>query len=185
MSSLFIDTPYLVFQNHETQNDAPLEGSDQEIGILRDLAKEYADIAMDPANAERKEQWRRLNDLESCRPLVWMNEICWNEMNVGDELTTRTTDVVCRRIETAMRRTIYQWRHLQGDMVVEPVFGSPMILRNSGFGIEVKAEISETEKDREIASRHFHNLRLQERGVGGQPAVVVVDWGAMKEHPLR
>ena len=157
MSSLFIDTPYLVFQNHETQNDAPLEGSDQEIGILRDLAKEYADIAMDPANAERKEQWRRLNDLESCRPLVWMNEICWNEMNVGDELTTRTTDVVCRRIETAMRRTIYQWRHLQGDMVVEPMFGSPMILRNSGFGIEVKAEISETEKDREIASRHFHN----------------------------
>jgi hypothetical protein len=157
MSSLFIDTPFLVFQNHETQNDAPLDANDGEIDILRDLARDYAEIASQPANAVRRERWRALNDLESCRPLIWINEICWNEMDVDGELSLRTADPVCRRIETALRRTIYQWRHMPGDMVVEPVFPSPMILRNSGFGIEVEAEVSETQKDREIASRRFHN----------------------------
>ena len=157
MSSLFIDTPYLVFQNHETQNDAPLEAGKSEIAVLRELAQAYAEIAASAVNADRRERWRRLNDLEDCRPLIWMNEICWNEMNVDDELTLRTESEVCRRVETRLRRTIYQWRHMQGDMVVEPVFSSPMILRNSGFGIQVQADVTETEKGREVASRHFQN----------------------------
>jgi len=157
MSSLFIDTPYLVFQNHETQNDAPLEAGDREIAALRELARAYAEIASSPANAERREGWRRLNDLERCRPMVWMNEICWNEMNVDDELTLVTGSEVCRRIETHLRRTIYQWRHMPGDMVVEATFPAPMILRNSGFGIQVQADVAETEKDREVASRRFQN----------------------------
>ncbi|MGA2548182.1 MAG: hypothetical protein ABSF43_16665, partial [Rectinemataceae bacterium] len=166
MSSLFIDTPYLVFQNHETQNDAPLEAGDRDIEILRELALVYAEIASQPVNVLRREQWRRLNDLESCRPLIWMNEICWNEMDVEGELALRTAGPVCRRIETALRRTIYQWRHMQGDMVVEPVFASPMILRNSGFGIEVEAEVSETQKDREVASRRFHNQLGSDEDIG-------------------
>ena len=157
MSSLFIDTPYLVFQNHETQNDAPLSASAAELGVLRELARRYGLAAADPANAERREQWRRLNDLESCRPLVWMNEICWNEMEVDDELRLQTSSEVCRRIETQLRRTLYQWKHMQGDMVVEPVFPAPYILRNSGFAVEIQADVLETEKEREIASRHFHN----------------------------
>ncbi len=157
MSSLFIDTPYLVFQAHETQVDAPLDARPEEFAVLRELAVRYAEIAADPANRERREQWRRLNDMESSRPLVWMNEICWNEMNVDDELTLRTCGEVSRRIETQLRRTLYQWKHMPGDMVVEPIFPAPYILRNSGFGIEVEADVLETEKDREIASRHFHN----------------------------
>jgi len=157
MSRLFIDTPYLVFQNHDTQNDAPLQASDQEIRLLRGLGKQYAEIASNPMNARRMQEWGRLNNLEPSRPLIWMNEICWNEMNVNDELTMRTTGEVCQRIETMLRRTIYQWNHMQGDMVVEAVVPSPQILRNSGFGIQVQADVIETEKDREIASRHFHN----------------------------
>jgi len=166
MSSLFIDTPYLVFQNHRTQNDAPLEENSSEVGVLRELAKAYAEIASHPANAERREQWRRLNDLEECRPLVWMNEICWNEMNVNDELTLRSTGEVARRIETQLRRTIYQWTHMQGDMVVDAVFFSPLILRNSGFGVTVEADVRETEEGREIASRHFHNQFMNDEDIG-------------------
>jgi len=162
MSSLFIDTPYLVFQNHETQNDAPLDAGEDEIGILRELARDYAEIASQGVNAKRRGLWRALNDLEGCRPLVWINEVCWNEMDVDGELALRTSGPVCRRIETALRRTIYQWRHMPGDMVVEPVFPSPMILRNSGFGIEVEAEVAETQKDREVASRRFHNQLSQD-----------------------
>ena len=30
--------------------------------------------------------WAKLNDLASERPILWINEICWHEMNVDDEL---------------------------------------------------------------------------------------------------
>ena len=165
MSTLYIDTPYLVFQNHETQNDASLNFSDADIRQLRELAKTYAEIASDPVNVERKELWRRLNDRECVRPLVWVNEICWNEMNVDDELTIRTKNIVCQRIETELRRTIYQWKHMQGDMIVENRFFAPYILKNSGFGIAAEADVRETETDREIASRHFHNQIVTEEDI--------------------
>jgi hypothetical protein len=157
MSRLYIDTPYLVFDTHDTQNDAPLSATDREIGVLRELGARYAEIASSPVNGERAREWQRLNDLGDTRPLIWMNEICWNEMNVEDELTLRTTGEVCQRIETHLRRTIYQWNHMQGDMVVEALITSPLILVNSGFGIRIQADVLETEKGREIASRHFHN----------------------------
>jgi hypothetical protein len=31
-----------------------------------------------------------INDPEAVRPLVWINEIPWHEINVADELTLRT-----------------------------------------------------------------------------------------------
>ena len=157
MSSLFVDTPYLVFQNHETQNDSDLNIGKEDIRVLRELAKVYAEIAADVVNTQRKEMWRRLNDLESVRPLVWMNEICWNEMNVDGELTIRTENTVCQRIETEMRRAIYQWKHMQCDMIVENKIYAPYILENSGFGITVEVDVRESDENREIASRHFHN----------------------------
>ena len=55
--------------------------------ILRRLAEEQAKIAALPVHREKAELWRRLNDLEPVRPLVWINEICWNEMDVDGELT--------------------------------------------------------------------------------------------------
>ena len=56
---------------------------------LRRLAGELAAIAALPAHKEKARLWQKLNDRESVRPMVWINEICWNEMNVGDELTLR------------------------------------------------------------------------------------------------
>jgi hypothetical protein len=86
-----------------------------------------------------------------------MNEVCWNEMDVGDELRLRTRNEVCQRIESELRKVLYQWRHMQCDMVVEGTFFAPCILTNSGFGVQVEADVLETEADRQIASRRFHN----------------------------
>jgi hypothetical protein len=178
MSRLFIDTPYLIFQNHETQNDGSLEAPDTDIKVLRELAKAYAEIASEPVNGQREKMWQRLNDLEGNRPLIWMNEICWNEMNVDDELTLCTENEVCQRMETQLRRTLYQWKHMQGDMIVGGTFHSPYILKNTGFGIETEADVIETEKDREIASRHFHNQLISEDDIQKiKDPVIEVDHG--------
>src|SRR5208283_2489093 len=109
--------------------------------ILRELAQRFASYAALPVNAERKEMWSRRNDLEDGKPMVWLNEVCWNEMDVGDELVIRTSSPFCRRIEAELRQIIYQWEHMQGDMVIEPVLCSPLVVRNSGIGLAFQEDI--------------------------------------------
>lgn len=41
--------------------------------ILRTLASELAEIAALPVHKEKARLWEKLNDLESERPMVWIN----------------------------------------------------------------------------------------------------------------
>src|SRR5512137_1815138 len=72
--------------------------------LLRRLAGELAAIAALPVHKERARLWQRLNDLQSARPMVWINEICWHEMNVDDELTLQTEHPWAREQEQELRR---------------------------------------------------------------------------------
>ena len=152
-----IDFPHLAFQIHETQKDESLEFTKNDVKILRELGKKYASIAAFDIQDKRKQQWKDLNDLRKTKPLIWLTEVCWHEMNVNNELTLGTENEVCQRIETELRRVIYQWKHMQGDMVVESVIYSPYIIENSGFGISPVADVRIQDEDNEIASRHFYN----------------------------
>jgi len=115
--------------------------------ILRELAREYMEIASLPVQGETAELWRKLNRLEPVRPLVWINEIPWHEMNVDDELTPRCTDEFLRGVEMGIRQTLYQWRHMRCDMVVDPVLYSDYVYRPrscyEGWGIQEHAERSD------------------------------------------
>ncbi len=68
-------------------------------------------------------------------PMVMIDQVCWNEMDVDDELTLRCADPECRGYEEQLRRTLYQWKHFPVDMVVEPFVRVPKAIRNTGFGI--------------------------------------------------
>ena len=59
----------------------------RDMDVLRRLAGELAEIAALPVHKEKARLWQKLNDLESERPMVWINEICWHEMDVDGELT--------------------------------------------------------------------------------------------------
>jgi len=128
---------------------------------LRSLAGELAAIAALPVHREKAELWRRLNDLEAVRPLVWINEIPWHEMNVADELTLRTVHPWARELETRLRRTLYQWRHLPGDMIVNPELECPLAIHSTDFGIHEEVQVARTDAASDIISRHYH---IQIRG---------------------
>lgn len=98
-----------------------MNNPDNDARIIRRLAGEYAEAAALPVHREKADLWRRLNRLEPVRPLVWINEIPWQEMNVDDELTLGCSDPWLRSVENNLRRTLYQWRHLPCDMVLDPV----------------------------------------------------------------
>ena len=56
------------------------EVSDNDRTVLRRLAEQVASIASLPVHREKAELWRRVNDLEPVRPMVWINESPWHEL---------------------------------------------------------------------------------------------------------
>jgi len=131
-----------------------LEPRDKE--ILRRLASEVVEIAGLPVQKENARLWQSLNDLRAERPMVWINEICWHEMNVDDELTLACSHPWARDQETGLRRLLYQWRHLPGDMVVNDYLTCPLLFHSTDFGIVEDVDVVRTSEASDIVSRHFH-----------------------------
>ena len=77
-------------------------------------------------------------------------------MNVDEELTLRCRNAWARGLETELRRTIYQWKHMPGDMVVNPWIDCPLAIHSTDFGIVEEVDIARTDSANEIVSRHFH-----------------------------
>lgn len=114
----------------------------RDVGILRELGKRKFEIGNLPVQRKTADLWRRLNRLERVRPLVWINEVPWHEMNHDDALTSRCSDTFLRGVEDEIRRELYQWEHFRGDMVVEPVIYSGIVggpqSSYADYGIEEK-----------------------------------------------
>jgi len=131
--------------------------SKQDKTIIRDLAKQVAEVAALPVQEEKRALWRRLNGLRPVRPMVMVDQVCWNEMNVGDELTLRCADDECRGYEDWLRKTLYQWRHFPVDMVVEPFVRVGKAIDNTGFGVQAKEEVAVGDPTNSVVGHHYSN----------------------------
>jgi hypothetical protein len=123
----------------------------EERTILRDLAKNVAEIAHLPIQRERVELWRRHNDLMPTRPMVLIfPEGAWREMMPDSEL--RTKDPVARALEGDLRRRIYYHEHLPwDDNVVEAVMPCGIAVKDSGWGLQVQRTLP----DQPTGAYHF------------------------------
>ncbi len=77
-------------------------------------------------------------------------------MNVDDELTLQTQDPWARDQERELRRTLYQWRHLPGDMILSDHLACPLAIHSTDFGIVEDVEVARTDDANDIVSREFH-----------------------------
>ena len=143
----------------ETAEEIELEQN--EVDILRSLAEEWANISSLPVHKENARLWQKLNDLDSERPMIWINEIPWHEMNYDNELTLRCKNNWARSQEDSMRKTIYQWKHMPGDMVINPWLDCPLAIHSTDFGIVEKVDIAFTDDANDIVSRHF-NIQIRD-----------------------
>ncbi|MBN1553274.1 MAG: hypothetical protein JXA11_00900 [Phycisphaerae bacterium] len=136
-----------------------------DIEILQRLGEQYAKEALQPMHAERMELWRKLNDLESVRPMVWLYEIPWHEMNVDDELTLRCEDAYCREIERELRRELYRCEHIPGDMVMPPHIACRKVWGYKGprFGIDIEEEILPGDPTSDVVA-HKYISQISEPG---------------------
>jgi hypothetical protein len=88
-----------------------------DVQILRDLAKQVADIAADPIQDERRELWRQHNSFIRTRPLILcMWEAAWFE---HPDAAPRCEDPFFQNYETAMKMAIFK-HSLRDDTIIEP-----------------------------------------------------------------
>jgi hypothetical protein len=151
--------------------------------ILRRLAEQQARAAALPVQREKAALWQRLNDLEPVRPMVWINEICWNEMDVDGELALQTTHPWAREQEQGLRRLLYQWRHLPGDMIIDDYLTCPLVIYSSGFGVAPVEDIIRGDATSEVVSHRYRPQFLTERDIDKiQNPVVRYDAQATEEN---
>ncbi len=132
--------------------------------ILRHLIDQKVAIASQPIQEKNRAMWVRLNRLEPVKPMVWINEVCWPELAAEEELKIQTRDPFCQQLETELRRELYQWHHFPADMVVENIIYSPIVICDSGFGIEEHSKKIHA-YDGAVASRQFEPTIKEEKDI--------------------
>lgn len=150
----------------------------QDVTIIRGLATRVAEIAELPVQEEKRKLWRSLNGLKPTRPMVMIDQNCWNEMNVNDELTLLCADAECRGYEEYLRRVLFQWKHFPVDMVVESFIRIPKAINNTGFGIKRRENIVAIDTNNPVVSHKFINQfeneddleKIQMPGISHDPA---------------
>jgi len=129
----------------------------QEKNILRELAKQVREIAAEKINSDRIKRSRDMHSLKPGRPLVWIDEIPWHEMDINGELVPRCETKEARDMEVYFRRVLYRWKYLQADMVVEDAFYVPKSYTDSGMGISIREQTLATNAANNIVSHHYED----------------------------
>ncbi len=140
-----------------------IPGRDQD--ILRRLAEEQAKIARLPVHREKAELWKRLNDLEPVRPMVWIDEIPFNELNGSGELTLQCEHPWARAQERGLRELLYQWRHFPVDMIVNERLSCPKAWRSTGFGVEPVEETIASDATNDVVSHRYRPQFIEEKDI--------------------
>ena len=137
----------------------------EEKKILRQLAMEYRACAENPVNAERERRARDTIALKPGRPLVWIFEEPWNEINVDDQLTMRCTDPFAREMETFFRRQLLRWKYYQADMLLENFYRVGKSWSSTGDGFTIQENIAVTDKENHIVSHEYTDLLKDEEAL--------------------
>ncbi|HHY82926.1 MAG TPA: hypothetical protein GX505_09660 [Clostridiales bacterium] len=130
--------------------------------ILRKLAYSYSEIAYSSRNFENIKLHKAVNDLKMIRPVVLIDELPWNEMNINDELTLQCTDPYLRSVEWFFRTNIYMNKYMPADMIVPPFFPVHKIINSTGIGITIDEEIVVTDKENHIVSHKYNDILSSE-----------------------
>jgi hypothetical protein len=123
--------------------------------VLRELARQVAEIAALPQQQETIRLWKALNGLRPVRPMVMIDQIPWHEMDVNGELAPACEDEFCRKIETRLRRTLYSWKHMRADMVVEPFVDLPKAISGWDFGIHTVDERAVSDPQNDVVGHGY------------------------------
>lgn len=103
--------------------------------ILRDLARQVAEVASQPVMAERRNLWVAHNRLGNVRPLIlFFPEGSWRELLPDAALTCE--GAAARSWEWTLRSRLYTAAHFADDTVIENTWTVPKRITVSGWGMK-------------------------------------------------
>jgi len=89
---------------------------DQDIVILRDLAKRYMAAAAKPIQQERRDLWRKHNSFKRPKPLIYVRAFAWSEM---PDSRCQCRDPFFRHYEDFFRQSLFR-DTFGDDYILEP-----------------------------------------------------------------
>jgi hypothetical protein len=150
--------------------------------ILRELARQVAEIAALPVQKETIALWKDLNRLKPVRGMVMIDQISWHEMDVDGELTLQTEDGFCQGFETQLRRTLYSWKHIRADMVVQPFVNVYKAIHGAGFGVGVIEETAVSDpRNSVVGHRYIDQFKTEDDIMKIQMPIISYDENATKQ----
>lgn len=144
--------------------------------VLRELGHKLAEIAHLPVQQEKKALWTANNDLHAERPMVYVDQLPWFELNTAEEMKLQCEDPFLRSVEQDIRMLLYRWNHFRCDMVVENWIELPRTIHGLNYGIHIKEEIRETNSANDIVSHSYMDQLEDEDALNAlQNDVITVD----------
>jgi len=107
---------------------------------LRELAKQVREITELPIQKEKIKLWTAVNDRKMIRPTVLIRDYPIYMLQYNDELVPTIEDEFLRKLENDLLLRIYEWRHMQVDRVIDPVVKCPVVVEDTGYGIEASTK---------------------------------------------
>lgn len=136
-----------------------------DIDILRPLIAQYAEIAALPIQGIKRKLWLDNNEHRSARPMVLIDQICWNELESDESLRLQCEDEYWRAVENDLRQKIYRWNHLRVDLVYNPYISLPKPIHNTGWGLHADLDMVRQGETSGVYSQHFHNVLQDEEDI--------------------
>ena len=129
---------------------------------LRTLAERYMTYALSDKNNEKRELWRSLNQGDMQKPMVAIDQMPWNELDVDGFLFCAVEDPCFRRVEWNLRSEIYKWEHMPADMVLNPYILLPRPIGNTGYGLRPKYELPPGAANSFVSKRYANQFEEPE-----------------------
>ena len=122
---------------------------------LQELAKAYAELAAHPAQEERRVRAQEINDLTPRRPIVWLDELPWHEMDIDGALTLTCESPEAREMEWHFRSNLYRWKYIQADTVFANEYSITKKFTSTGTGLQIQEETLSTDDSNHIISHYY------------------------------
>ena len=119
--------------------------SNHDRSVIRDLAREVAEVAARPEITLRRQKWIEHNSLRSGEPMMLIfPEGSWTELLPASQM--QCEDEQARAIEWNLRHRLYTFHHFQDDTVIEAEWVVNAPVTNTGWGLEPVKEPSPDER---------------------------------------
>jgi len=133
--------------------------------IIRELAKQYMQIATSEKQQKMNERMKASNDLKIVRPPVLLDEIPWYQININDELTCLCEDERARGLEDELRKALYRWKYFKADTLFQPFYRVTQTIDSTGNGLQLKENILRTDDINNIVSHEFEDILEEEEAL--------------------